>query len=63
MNEKFENKLYMIGAKINIIETLSRVLLECIRNGEYGNVDIEHLAIILQNRIKDLDYRYKSLNL
>ena len=63
MNEKFENKLCMIGAKINIIETLSRVLLECITNGEYGNVDIEHLAIILQNRIKDLDYRYKSLNL
>ena len=63
MDEKLENRLCMIGAKINIIETLARVLLECIRNGEYCNVDIEHLAIVLQNCIKELDCRYKGLKL
>lgn len=56
--EILENKLNIISAKIQIIETLARVTLEAVRYGDnLKDVDKECLLIVLNNRVKDLDIK------
>ena len=59
--EILENKLNIISAKIQIIETLARVTLEAVRYGDnLKDVDKECLLIVLNNRVKDLDVKMRK---
>ena len=59
--EILENKLNIISAKIQIIESLARVTLDAIRYGDnLKEIDKECLLIILNNRIKDLDIKMRK---
>lgn len=59
--EILENKLNIISAKIQIIETLARVTLEAVRYGDnLKDVDKECLLIVLGNRVKDLDVKMRK---
>ena len=59
--EILENKLNIISAKIQIIETLARVTLEAVRYGDnLKSVDKECLLIVLNNRVKDLDVKMRK---
>lgn len=63
--ELLENKLNIISSKIQIIESLARVTLDAVRNGDnLKEIDKESLLIILNNRIKDLDIKiHKAIEL
>ena len=59
--EVLEDKLNIISAKIQIIETLARVTLEAVRYGDnLKDVDKECLLIVLNNRVKDLDIKMRK---
>ncbi len=59
--EILENKLNIISAKIQIIESLARVTLDAVRYGDnLKEIDKESLLIILNNRIKDLDIKMRK---
>ena len=59
--EILENKLNIISSKIQIIESLARVTLDAVRNGDnLKEIDKECLLIILNNRIKDLDVKMRK---
>ena len=59
--ELLENKLNIISAKIQIIESLARVTLDAVRNGDnLKEIDKECLLIVLNNRIKDLDIKMQK---
>ena len=59
--EILENKLNIISAKIQIIESLARVTLDVVRYGDnLKEIDKECLLIILNNRIKDLDIKMRK---
>ena len=59
--ELLENKLNAISSKIQIIESLARVTLDAVRNGDnLKEIDKESLLIILNNRIKDLDIKMRK---
>ena len=59
--EILENKLNIISAKIQIIESLARVTLEAVRYGDnLKNIDKECLLIVLNNRVKDLDIKMRK---
>ena len=63
--ELLENKLNAISSKIQIIESLARVTLDAVRNGDnLKEIDKECLLIVLNNRIKDLDIKiHKAIEL
>ena len=59
--EILENKLNIISAKIQIIDSLARVTLDAVRYGDnLKEIDKECLLIILNNRIKDLDIKMRK---
>lgn len=59
--EILENKLNIISSKIQIIETLARVILDTIRGDDnITKIDKECLLILLNNRIKDLDIKMRK---
>ena len=59
--ELLENKLNIISAKIQILESLARVTLDAVRYGDnLKEIDKESLLIILNNRIKDLDLKMRK---
>ena len=59
--EILENKLNTISSRIQIIESLARVSLDAVRNGDnLKEIDRESLLIILNNRIKDLDIKMQK---
>ena len=59
--EILENKLNIISAKIQIIDSLARVTLDAVRYGDnLKEIDKECLLIILYNRIKDLDIKMRK---
>ena len=59
--EILENKLNTIASKIQIIESLARVTLDAVRDGDnLKEIDKECLLIVLNNRIKDLDIKIQK---
>ena len=59
--EILENKLNTISSKIQIIESLARVTLDAVRDGDnLKEIDKECLLIVLNNRIKDLDIKMRK---
>ena len=59
--EILENKLNTIASKIQIIESLARVTLDAVRDGDnLKEIDKECLLIVLNNRIKDLDIKMQK---
>ena len=59
--EILENKLNAISSKIQIIESLARVTLDAVRNGDnLKEIDKECLLIVLNNRIKDLEIKMQK---
>ena len=59
--EILENKLNTISSKIQIIESLARVTLDAVRDGDnLKEIDKECLLIVLNNRIKDLDIKMQK---
>ena len=59
--EILENKLNIISGKIQIIESLARVTLDAVRDGDnLKEIDKECLLIVLNNRIKDLDIKMQK---
>ena len=59
--EILENKLNAISSKIQIIESLARVTLDAVRDGDnLKEIDKECLLIILNNRIKDLEIKMQK---
>ena len=60
--EVLETKLNMVSAKIQIIESLSRVTLDAVRYGDnLKEIDKECLLIVLNNRIRDLDIKMRKI--
>lgn len=59
--EILESKLNIISAKIQIIESLTRIALDAVRYGDnLKEIDKECLLIVLNNRIKDLDIKMRK---
>ena len=59
--EILENKLNTISSKIQVIESLARVTLDAVRDGDnLKEIDKECLLIVLNNRIKDLDIKMQK---
>lgn len=59
--EILENKLNIISAKIQIIESLANVTLYAVRYGDnFKEIDKECLLIVLNNRIRDLDIKMRK---
>ena len=59
--EILKNKLNTIASKIQIIESLARVTLDAVRDGDnLKEIDKECLLIVLNNRIKDLDIKMQK---
>ena len=59
--EILENKLNTIASKIQIIESLARVTLDAVRDGDnLKEIDKECLLIVLNNRIRDLDIKMRK---
>lgn len=60
--EDIEKQLLKLGSNLNQLESLSRILLECIRNNENLKFyDVENLAYILNKNIKKVNKRFNFI--
>ena len=59
-----EEKFIDIGVQLNVLESLSRILLEAIRDGEnLKDYDISNLALIVLGEITKLKNNVNSIEL
>ena len=59
-----EEKFIDIGIQLNILESLSRILLEAIRDGEnLKDYDISNLALIVLSEVTKLKNNVNSIEL
>ena len=61
MKRKLANKMNYLGCKIDIVNSLSNILVESMHNGNLKEKDSKNLAYILENRIKDIKFRYEQI--
>ena len=62
MDEKVENKINNIGAKIDIIESVNNALRAALLGEDcLTHKDAYNIAYILENRMKDLKCRHNKL--
>lgn len=62
MNSKLANKMNYLGCKIDIVSSLAHVLNKTVeRNDDVSKKDSKNLIILLQNRIKDIEFRYEEI--
>ena len=61
MNSKLANKMNYLGCKIDIVSSLTNILVESMHNGNLKEKDSKNLAYILENRIKDIKFRYEEI--
>ncbi|MBR1681314.1 hypothetical protein IJ707_05950 [bacterium] len=62
MKRKLANKMNYLGCKIDIVKSLAKVLNETVeRNDDVSKKDSKNLIILLQNRIKDIKFRYEEI--
>ncbi len=59
-----EEKFIDIGVQLNVLESLSRILLEAIRDGEnLKDYDISNLALIVLGEVTKLKNNVNSIEL
>ncbi len=59
-----EEKFIDIGIQLNVLESLSRILLEAIRDGEnLKDYDISNLALIVLSEVTKLKNNVNSIEL
>lgn len=59
-----EEKLLEIGVELNKIDSLARILLECMRNDENLKFyDAENLLSVLAQNINDIKEKFNSIEL
>ena len=59
-----EEKFIDIGVQLNVLESLSRILLEAIRDGEnLKDYDISNLALIVLSEVTKLKNNVNSIEL
>ena len=62
MNRKLEDKMNYLGCKIDIANSLVNSLIESMCfSGNLTEKDSKNLAQLLQNRIKDIKFRYEQI--
>ena len=62
MKRKLANKMNYLGCKIGIVNSLAHVLNKTVeRNDDVSKKDSKNLIILLQNRIKDIEFRYEEI--
>ena len=62
MDEKTENRINIIGAKIDIIESINNALKSALFGDDcFTQKDVCNFACLLENRINDLKNRYNKL--
>ena len=62
MEEKIENEINTIGAKINLIESITNALVTCLcGTSSLTEKDAYSFVYLLENKIKDLKIRQEKL--
>lgn len=61
---KMEEKLHDLSVKVNILESLSRILLDIIRDGEnLKSFDTSNLALVVLNKTLELKHELNEFEL
>lgn len=62
MNRKLENKMNCLSGKLDVLNSLANSLIDSMCfSGNLTERDSKNLAQLLQNRIKDVKFRYEQI--
>jgi hypothetical protein len=60
--KKIKNKMINVGVDLNNLESLSRILIHCIRfNENLKNWDVENLSLVLSKKILKTKQKFNNI--